>query len=232
MRRIAPASLRRRQLHRLLFPARTQLGEETLPHRRPLSTTTTTLFPRSGPRGWTPTPSEPPEDPASQIHEEEDDFPNDLSEAGLPPGADPPPLPDSFASVVTSIKSPSRSEGQLPDDLRPLLAHVLTTFLPANQPCTPSPVKSPSNISGVNGPFTFHNGITATISEEDGGDQEDVRTAEAVLGLVTPFEGGKHYVLDAVERVASEVDAEVLRFDLALGLGLDGPAAPLASTGE
>jgi len=202
-------------------------------HRvRTLTTSSTAFFPRSGPRGWSPAASEPPDDPATQIQEEEDDFPNDLSEAGLPPGADPPPLPDSFPSIVTSIISPKETDSPLPENLRPLLAHVLMTFLPANQPCTPTPIKAPSSMSGVSGPFTFHNGVPTQMIEEDGGDQEDARTAEAVLALVTPYEGGKHYVLDAVERVASEVNAEVLRFDLALGLGLDGSAAPLASTGE
>jgi len=232
MRRIASNNLRCRQLHHLRLVTLSRPSSRITQVLRPFTTSTASLYPRSGPRGWSPSASDPPDDPASQIHEDDDDFPDDLSEAGLPPGADPPPLPDSFSSVVTSIVPPTRTDSPLPDDLRPLLAHVLTTFLPANQPCTPTLVKAQTGMPGVSGPFAFHNGMPATIVEEDGGDQEDARTAEAVLALVTPFEGGKHYVLDAVQRVASEVDAEVLRFDLALGLGLDGSAAPLASTGR
>ena len=231
MRRIAPASLRRRQLHP--FPSIPQRPSTPLQHARPLTRTAGCLYPRSGPRGWSSSGPEITDELASQIQEENDDFPDNHSDVGLPPGADPPPQPNSFPSVVTSIISPNPVDSSLPDELRPLLAHVLTTFLPANQPCAPTPVKPPSSMSGASGPFTFHNGIPVTITEqEDGGDQADGRASEAVLALVNPFEGGKHYVRDAVERVASEVDAEVLRFDLVLGLGLDGPAAPLASFGE
>ena len=231
MRRVTPASLRRRQLH--LLPIVPQRPSTPLQHARPLTQTAGLFFPRSGPRGWSSSGPEIADEPASQIQEENDDFPDNHSDAGLPPGADPPPQPNSFSSVVISIIPPKPIESSLPDELRPLLAHVLTTFLPANQPCAPTPVKPPSSMSGVSGPFTFHNGMPAAVSEqEDGGDQVDGRASEAVLALVNPFEGGKHYVRDAVERVASEVDAEVLRFDLVLGLGLDGPAAPLASFGE
>jgi hypothetical protein len=68
---------------------------------------------------------------------------------------------------------------------------------------------------------------------EDGGeDGIGQNQREAVLALVSPFEGGGEYVLDAVKKVAEKVRAEILTFDLALGLGLSGPAAPLASTGE
>jgi hypothetical protein len=57
-------------------------------------------------------------------------------------------------------------------------------------------------------------------------------TAESVLALVSPFEGGRHYVLDAVKQVAADIDAEVLRFDLALGIGLHGDHSPLGQLGE
>jgi hypothetical protein len=36
-----------------------------------------------------------------------------------------------------------------------------------------------------------------------------------VLAVVSPFEGGRLYNYDAVRRIASEMDAEVLRLDLA-----------------
>ena len=74
--------------------------------------------------------------------------------------------------------------------------------------------------------------MPSPIGQEEAAEDEDARSAEAVVALVTPFEGGKHYLLDAVAKVASEIDAEVLRFDLVLGLGLDGFSAPLGATGE
>ena len=233
MRQLTPCAIRRRQFCRIPSLSRFRPTTWVLPRSRSLSTSTRILYPRSGPRGWNPAPSQPQDDAASQLHEDgDDDFPDDLVEAGSPSEPNPPPVPDSFASAVTSVLSPSRTDSSLPDDYRPLLAHVLTTFLPANQPCKPLTLKTPANIPGVSGPFTFQNGMTVQSTEEDGGDEEEARTAEAVLALVTPFEGGKHYVYDAVQRVAAEVDADLLRFDLSLGLALDGPAAPLASTGK
>ena len=44
---------------------------------------------------------------------------------------------------------------------------------------------------------------------------------EAVIALVSPFEGGRQYTFDAVKTVSSSMDAELLRVDLALGIGLN-----------
>jgi hypothetical protein len=62
--------------------------------------------------------------------------------------------------------------------------------------------------------------------------EDGVDVKEAVLALVSPFEGGGHYVLDAVKGVAGRIGAEVMTLDLTLALGFDGVAAPLSGGGE
>jgi hypothetical protein len=63
-------------------------------------------------------------------------------------------------------------------------------------------------------------------------DKAEEQTAEPVLALTTPFEGGESHVVDAVRIVARDVGAELLRFDLAMGLGFHGSGAPLEDMGE
>jgi hypothetical protein len=55
---------------------------------------------------------------------------------------------------------------------------------------------------------------------------------EPVIGVVSPVEGGDCYNRDAVLQVAQRLDAEVLRIDLALALGLSGPSGPLGLKGK
>lgn len=54
---------------------------------------------------------------------------------------------------------------------------------------------------------------------------------DPVVALVCPFEGGDAYVAQAVNDVASHLSADVVRIDLALAAGFDGPYAPLSETG-
>ncbi|TXT11022.1 hypothetical protein VHUM_01773 [Vanrija humicola] len=54
---------------------------------------------------------------------------------------------------------------------------------------------------------------------------------DPVIALVSPFEGGDAYIARAVNEVAGHLSADVVRLDLALGVGLDGPYAPLKETG-
>lgn len=137
-----------------------------------------------------------------------------------------------FHEMVTSVCTPRLTDETLADDLKPLHHHLLMSFLPKNQPYTPS-----INPTKPLRPSVLQQGQWHSINLTDLEDMEDqsppaLPHAEPVLALVSPFEGGRHYVSDAVQRVASKLDADVLKFDLALGLGIDGPASPLGQAGE
>ena len=56
--------------------------------------------------------------------------------------------------------------------------------------------------------------------------------ADHPIAALCPFEGGEAYIRDAVYRVADEVNANVVRIDLPLALGFEGPNAPLQALGE
>jgi hypothetical protein len=137
-----------------------------------------------------------------------------------------------FHERVTSISPPSSTDEPLPDDLQPLHNHLLMSFLPKNQPHLP--LASPTKPLGPN---VLQQGQWHSINLTDLEELDDRKPAlqppsELVLALVCPFEGGNCYVSDAVQKVASKLDADLVRFDLALGLGIDGPASPLGQAGE
>lgn len=203
MRRVHPTTLTRvRHRYALLTPRPTTL--------RPISSTLPARLPRSNPlynRNRSTTPTSPEDDESHHIVEEEImEDPEDSDDV------DP-----TLERFVTQLISPLDTAEPLADDLIPLRDHLLTSLLSANQSLQlspPTPNKPP--VQGL--PFQ----LLPT--------REPI-SPEPALAVVSPFEGGRHYVLDAITRVASDIDAEILRFDLALGLGLHGPASPLGRSG-
>jgi len=148
--------------------------------------------------------------------------PSDFAEAPPDPPAPsdpsevPPPTP-SFPAIVTSLTVPPPPTEPLGPEHHALFNHLATSFVPSNQPCASS---SPDR----------------QILLPDGGMQIPKKRAEAVedepvIALVCPFEGGDAYISQAVNEVAGHLSADVVRLDLALGVGFDGPHAPLSETG-
>lgn len=117
-----------------------------------------------------------------------------------------------FPGVTTTLMSPTKPEGKLAPELKSLYNHLATSFVPTNQPAYSSKLQD----SPLGKVF-----VPAERSSED-----------PVIALVSPFEGGDVYNAKAVHDVASHLNADVVRLDLALGVGFDGPSAPLADTGE
>jgi hypothetical protein len=123
------------------------------------------------------------------------------------------------------VDSPLR---RLPNTLEFLRTQVHTTFLPGNQPL---PASGRLLLQGNKNLDVLHKGDKVTLIRSSN-DQSEEQSGEPVLALTTPFEGGENYVLDAVRIVARDVGAELLRFDLAMGLGFHGSGAPLEDMGE
>ena len=221
MRRVNPATLARIRI----APPRLRISSSPRSSGRPLSTSRPTLFPRVRPNHAEDAKTR--EDAASrgiegdpEEHFVEDDNAESIHEAGTP-----------FHSLVTSVHAPSSADEALPEDLKTLHHHLLVSFLPKNQPRQPSVSLSKSVRPDVLQQGQWHSINLSDLEELDHQSQPTQASTEAVLALVTPFEGGQHYVTDAVLRVASQMDADVLRFDLALGLGIDGPGSPLGRAG-
>lgn len=108
--------------------------------------------------------------------------------------------------------TPTPTDDKLAPELRSLYNHLATSFVPANQPAHSSKIQD----SPLGKVF-----VPGERSSED-----------PVIALVSPFEGGDVYNAKAVHDVASQLNADVVRLDLALGVGFDGPSAPLADTGR
>ena len=219
MRRVNPVTLcRARARSTLSIPRRSVVCP------RSLSTSTTRHYPRSGPfcarhqSSDAAAAATPATDAESTSADVEEHFIDDAGDG---------PSNDSFASHVTSLTTPVPSDQPLPDELKPLYHHLLVSFLPHNQPhqtASASSSKLPRPIQG---------GKWTTL-QLDGGDESSAPAPvmpESVIALVNPFEGGRWYTEEAVTRVAAELDADVLKFDLALGLGVNGPASPLGRAG-
>ena len=140
------------------------------------------------------------------------------------PDPDPNPNASQFKDLILSIATPTGSK-EIPRHLQQLQEAILAAFLPVNQHVeSPSPVTaakhgpSPFPMGPGSGPFPggmIVHPFRAHATESD-------TAKEAVVALVSPFEGGRQYTFDAVKTVASSMEAEVLRFDLALGIGLNG----------
>lgn len=210
MRRISPARLLR---SRVVTGAFIQRAPRSLAHRS-LSTTSINAFPRSGrPISKHNHEEEEPKDDVEDA-EAENIF-EELSDASASSSAE---SPQPFARSIVSLVKPQTHSTPLPASLQTLHHQILTSFLPANQYArTESSFQAPRTL--------FPPGIT--LPGEDFEDDRKPPATEDVVTVISPFEGGLHYVQEAVYRVASEVDAEVLRFDLALGLGLSDKASPL-----
>lgn len=134
------------------------------------------------------------------------------------PRRPPPAPPPSFPAAASKIVLPEFRH--VPPSLRAIQSHLHTSFLPANQPCQPQPTPT-RTVTLVSGGTSLPEVLRAQ--------EQTTRLApsEAVIALVTPFEGGDCYVADAVEVAAGSMEAEVQRLDIALAVGFDGAAAPL-----
>lgn len=182
---------------------------------RALSSTTVQQYPRTPARARIVTaepppavtpPSEPPSSPFAHTSPKEEH---------TTPGAEhgEGDAPESlFPGVTTTLMSPTKPEGKLAPELKSLYNHLATSFVPTNQPAHSAKLQD----SPLGKVF-----VPAERSTED-----------PVIALVSPFEGGDVYNAKAVHDVASHLNADVVRLDLALGVGFDGPSAPLADTGE
>ncbi|KAK8861292.1 hypothetical protein IAR55_002111 [Kwoniella newhampshirensis] len=129
-----------------------------------------------------------------------------------------------LGSLTTAVTHPTSPSSPLPAEIRPILTHLSTSFLPRNQHLADDSI--------LRSPFThvitFADGRPQTgpaANEEIPADQDP----EAVMALVSPFEGGEVYVGEAVSKLANELEADVVRLDLVLGVGLDGVSSPLGS---
>ncbi|ORY25234.1 hypothetical protein BCR39DRAFT_544529 [Naematelia encephala] len=233
MRRVAPASLRRQ-----ICPsaARARPPSSTFTPLKQFTSSPLHYYPRSKPRAARNLANDDDDSPngfpSSPGDEPEDHVDPSSDGSTWSPGGQPPSSP-SFASIVTSIIPPAPSDTPLPDELRPVLAHVLATFLPANQNIDVRMDKRPRKSTPSAGGAFMPNihGMNIMQMQNEGSEEQD-EASESVLALVSPFEGGGHYNLQAVQRIAAEIDAEVQRVELVMGVGLDGPSSPLGSTGR
>lgn len=205
MRRISPHPLRQRLSPRL-SPART------------LQTTTAIHFPRSpAPRRTFAAASLPvgslPVEPAHSPPP-----PPPAAPATDPPGG----TGRDLLSYATEVIPPS-PPAAFPPDLHPALTHLSTAFLPRNQHLATDPANSPFTHVISFPPAAHGRPQTDPATEE-----EDSEPApENVIALASPFEGGDIYLKDAVQQLANQVDADIVRLDLVMGVALDGIAGPL-----
>lgn len=228
MRRISPSTLRRVRSQSIELPARLVLSRSIIPGRT-LASTSALSLPRSGPFSTRhhSSSAKPEEDPSEENPVEEDFEEYAPSPEGGSGGDSLPNRP--FEQLVVSVNPPEHTADPLPQELGTLYNHVLTSFLSANQPVMAA---SSSSSSKNLRPHVILPGNWRSVDTEDDIIEEPPSPSESVLAVVSPFEGGRHYNYDAVRRIASEMDAEVLRLDLALGIGIHGPASPLGRAGE
>lgn len=202
---------------------------------RPLATTSALRLPRSartpkGTRASTTTatvePAAPAEDGAAADPPEEEG-------SATPEGGEEPPTPPSFPAIVTTLTTPGAPTEPLASEHHILFNHLATSFVPTNQPTGPARDNGsrdrPSIISeGPRGVFLPQAGGHHAAEERP----SNAAGEDPVIALVSPFEGGDAYISRAIHEVAAHLSADVVRLDLALGVGFDGPFAPLAETGE
>lgn len=150
-------------------------------------------------------PIDPPSSPFSFTTPKEEHSAPRADNGGDPPEA-------LFPGVVTTLITPTPSSEKLAPELKSLYNHLATSFVPTNQPASSHKVHdTPSGKVFV---------------------PTDRGSEDPVIALVSPMEGGDVYNAKAVHDVAAQLDADVVRLDLALGIGFDGPSAPLAETGK
>ncbi len=73
-------------------------------------------------------------------------------------------------------------------------------------------------------------GVPVPVNQPSQDSEEEKR--ENVVALVSPFEGGEGYIIEAVSKIASRLDADIVRLDLALGVGFEGLTSPLKELGK
>lgn len=195
---------------------------------RPLVTSPALRLPRSPIRGRTlATPSDPIDQPFASStttlasKAESDSAPPPPVGEGEGDAEPEPPVPPtpSFPAIVTTLTAPPPPSTPLAPEHHVLFNHLATSFIPSNQPCV-SPSQGTLMQDGPMGKI-----MVIDESEQIPGDEDPV------IALVSPFEGGDAYIARAVNEVAGHLSADIVRLDLALGVGLDGPYAPLKETG-
>ncbi|WWD16805.1 hypothetical protein CI109_101237 [Kwoniella shandongensis] len=223
MRRLTPSTLRRRVLPPI---SRNVLNVPSTRSSRTLQTSSIALLPRSvssrrtfiapsTPGAAPPEATSPPEEPIEEADQfEEERIPSSSSSIGE----------KNLASLTTAVTHPTSPTSPLSDELQPVLTHLSTSFLPRNQHLAEEPLGRTPFTHVI----TFADGRPQTepaTNEEAVSDQDP----EAVMALVSPFEGGEVYVGEAVRKLANELEADVVRIDLVMGVGLDGLSSPLGS---
>ncbi|WWC87565.1 uncharacterized protein L201_002455 [Kwoniella dendrophila CBS 6074] len=229
MRRISPSTLR----SRILPPTSRRILNVSPTTTRTLQTSSSPQLPRSTSSRRTFIASstnsayEEPHYPSSfsQFVEKSPEDPEEpVEEPRIPPSND----VDTLYDYTTSVITPSKPSSALPTELGPALTHLSTSFLNGNQHLAEDRIPSSPYTHVV----TFPDGTGRPRTDPAEPVEESGSSAqEAVLALASPFEGGETYVKDAVQRLAHELDADIVRLDLAMGLGLDGASSPLASEG-
>nr|XP_018264327.1 uncharacterized protein I303_02492 [Kwoniella dejecticola CBS 10117]OBR86485.1 hypothetical protein I303_02492 [Kwoniella dejecticola CBS 10117] len=222
MRRISPSTLRQR----VLPPISRQFLGVPQNTARSLKTSALLHLPRSTCSRRTfiaSSANAAPEENPNPLPNDESPKSHDGTEEEEP--RIPPTDEDQLHASTTSLINPSKPSSPLPTELQPVLTHLSTSFLAGNQHLAEELTASSPFTHVVSFPDSSGRPRTtpAEPTEEPGSP-----SPEAVIALASPFEGGETYVNDAVKRMANELSADVVRLDLALGLGLDGPSSPLA----
>jgi hypothetical protein len=184
-----------------------------------------TSSPAALPRSAKPPSSAAKSDPPHRLTFESSPSSPGATQELAPPS---PPSPPTFSSAALSFEPVDSPLRKLPKTLEFLRTQVHTTFLPGNQHL-PAPVRL--LLQGNKNLDVLHKGDKVTLVRSSN-EQSEEQSGEPVLALTTPFEGGENYVVHAVRKVARDVGAELLRFDLAMGLGFHGLGAPLKDMGE
>lgn len=195
---------------------------------RLISTSCIRHFPRSKPT--TPSLSASSDPPGDNPNENQWIDPGErlslLADGSVVLPTDSLPVFNDWQSVAVSVAASVPDDDSLPQDLQSLRAHIITSFLPPNQPCEHKTTNTKRPITRLPGGSSIQ-----VLHDTEDVDIEDTNPGEAVLAVVTPFEGGLHYSRRAVQRIACKIGADVLTLQLPLSLGIDGPSAPLVHEG-
>lgn len=108
------------------------------------------------------------------------------------------------------------TSSDLPGHLENLRIHLAASLLPLHQPLISIPSSAEPQLSRTvkeSEDGASSHSATISFASDDG-------LGESVLGIVSPFEGGECYNLDAVLETAGRLGADVVRIDLALAIGL------------
>ena len=142
--------------------------------------------------------------------------------------------PESLAAAAVRIISPQAHPSSVAADLRPLVTHLTTSFLPSNQPGSSLATVGDLHVQQMITSIPLRRGVHhIEIPVSSPSEPKDVDLSgvpeEPVVSVVSPFEGGELYNDEAVERAASILGAEIVKVDLPLTIGLQ---TPLESYGQ